>query len=184
MKPLKEQERRVLTYILQNTREQGYAPSVRDICAALGYRSTSTVQMYLDRLLENGYLRRESGKSRSLRVVDPYGEKSMVEIPLISSAKEIAGAESPFPYLSVRASLLEGEQLFAFRASQGQIAILLCGGPRADTLPPVTERADGGLCLTTDPSEGTGKRVGGLYGVLFLAEEGNLPLIRAEEKLS
>lgn len=170
MEPLKEQERRILAYILQNTREKGYAPSVRDICTAMDYRSTSTAQMYLDRLLEKGYLRRESGKSRSLRVTDPYGEGGLVEIPLISCAKEISEGEALFPYLSLRAPLLEGEKLFAFRISREQIAILLCGSARADTLPPVAEGADGGLCLATEQTGGKGERVGGLYALLSVSK--------------
>ena len=64
---LKPKEKAVLDYIRRATEEQGYAPSVRDICLALQYKSTSTVQMYLDRLLSYGLLCRENGKSRSLR---------------------------------------------------------------------------------------------------------------------
>ena len=64
---LKPKEKAVLDYIRRATEERGYAPSVRDICRALQYKSTSTVQMYLDRLLSYGLLCRENGKSRSLR---------------------------------------------------------------------------------------------------------------------
>ena len=68
MKDLNPRERAVLELIEKNIAVLGYAPSVRDIQEALGYRSTSTVQMYLDRLLAKGSLRREEGKSRSLRL--------------------------------------------------------------------------------------------------------------------
>lgn len=172
MQPLKEREREILTYILQNTRERGYAPSVRDICEALDYRSTSTVQMYLDRLLEKGFLRRESGKSRSLRVVDPYcaeGEGSLVAIPLISSAEELV-CPSLFPYLSLRASLSEGERLFAFRLSPDRIAILLCGGSRADRLPPIVADSNGALRVVQDSSTEEEPRVGGLYATLTMSQ--------------
>ena len=58
MKKLNAKEQAVLDYICRITKERGYAPSVRDIQAALGYKSTSTVQMYLDRLAECGYIRK------------------------------------------------------------------------------------------------------------------------------
>jgi SOS-response transcriptional repressor LexA len=67
LKKLTEKEQAVFDYVCKISIKQGYAPSVRDICKALDYKSTSTVQMYLDRLLEYGYLSRETGKKRSLR---------------------------------------------------------------------------------------------------------------------
>ena len=66
MRNLTSKEQAVLECIRALCKENGFSPSVRDICAAMGYKSTSTVQMYLDRLAEYGYLRRADGKSRSL----------------------------------------------------------------------------------------------------------------------
>ena len=45
MQKLNDREQSVLDYIRRITLEKGYAPSVRDIGAALGLKSTSTVQM-------------------------------------------------------------------------------------------------------------------------------------------
>ena len=47
---LKPKEQKVYNYIAESVRRNGYAPSVRDIQAALNYKSTSTVHMYIDRL--------------------------------------------------------------------------------------------------------------------------------------
>ena len=66
MKKLNAKEAAVLDYLTREIAERGYAPSVRDACVALGYASTSTVQAYLDRLEQYGYIRREGGKSRSI----------------------------------------------------------------------------------------------------------------------
>ncbi len=68
MKDLKPKELRVLEFIKLKIEEQGYAPSVREICADLNIKSTSTVQMYVDRLISKGYLERENGKSRTLKL--------------------------------------------------------------------------------------------------------------------
>ena len=87
MRKLNEKEQAVFDYVCKISAKQGYAPSVRDICQALGYKSTSTVQMYLDRLLEYGYLCREAGKKRSLRPAEgwlPCGE--VREIPIARRA--------------------------------------------------------------------------------------------------
>lgn len=70
MKQLKPKELRVFDFIKDRIEEQGYAPSVREICAALTIKSTSTAQMYIDRLIDKGYLEREDGKSRTLKLSD------------------------------------------------------------------------------------------------------------------
>lgn len=70
---LNEKEQRVLSYVARNLSENGYPPSVRDIARDLQFKSTSTVQMYLDRLVAYGYLQRQDGKSRTLRLVRSEG---------------------------------------------------------------------------------------------------------------
>ena len=66
MRKLKPQEQRVFDYVVESIKENGYAPSVRDIKGALGFKSTSTVHMYLNRLEEFGLIRKEDGKSRAI----------------------------------------------------------------------------------------------------------------------
>ena len=65
---LKPKEQRVYDFIKGKIGENGYAPSVREICASLNIKSTSTSQMYIDRLIAKGYLERENGKSRTLKL--------------------------------------------------------------------------------------------------------------------
>lgn len=68
MKELKPKELRVFEFIKGRIAENGYAPSVREICADLNIKSTSTAQMYIDRLVNKEYLEREDGKSRTLKL--------------------------------------------------------------------------------------------------------------------
>ena len=56
---LKPKEKLVLDYITSKIDETGYAPSVRDICSELSIKSTSTAQMYIEKLEAKGFLRRE-----------------------------------------------------------------------------------------------------------------------------
>ncbi len=48
--------------------EVGYPPSVREIAERVGL-SVATVQAHIDNLVREGFLRRETGKPRTLRVV-------------------------------------------------------------------------------------------------------------------
>ena len=68
MENLKPKELRVYEFIKERIGQIGYAPSVREICADLNIKSTSTAQMYIDRLITKGYLARENGKSRTLKL--------------------------------------------------------------------------------------------------------------------
>lgn len=70
MKDLKPKEMRVYEFIKGRIAEIGYAPSVREICADLNIKSTSTAQMYIDKLIAKGYLVRENGKSRTLKLTE------------------------------------------------------------------------------------------------------------------
>lgn len=67
MDKLKPKEQRVLDFINQTINEQGYAPSVREICAGLNIKSTSTAHMYVERLAAKGYIERLAGKSRAIK---------------------------------------------------------------------------------------------------------------------
>lgn len=85
MNDLKPKELRVYEFIKGRIGEQGYAPSVREICANLNIKSTSTSQMYIDRLIAKGYLERENGKSRTLKLTCSDEEPSVhnYKVPLI-----------------------------------------------------------------------------------------------------
>ena len=78
MQKLNAKEQAVLDYLFGEIAKRGYAPSVRDVCSALGYASTSTVQAYLDRLEQYGYIRREVGKSRSIVLCDADAPQRIV----------------------------------------------------------------------------------------------------------
>lgn len=68
MNYLEPKEQLVFDYIKENIKKNGYSPSIRDICTALNIKSTSTVHTCLERLERKGYIQKENGKSRTLRI--------------------------------------------------------------------------------------------------------------------
>lgn len=68
-----EARQRMLEYIDQHVAKHGYAPTVREIGAAVGITSTSTVQHHLNALERAGEIERghdpgsHSGPSRAIR---------------------------------------------------------------------------------------------------------------------
>lgn len=83
-----EKEKAILDYINDNIRREGYSPTVRDIQNALGIKSTSTVHSYLCRLEEKGLIKKDQGKSRSLRVSEGTAEsRRTLRVPLLGHVK-------------------------------------------------------------------------------------------------
>ncbi len=93
MEKLKPKEKKVYDYIVRSIRERGFAPSVRDIMADLGYKSTSTVHMYLNRLDMLGYICKEDGKSRAIKL-------SSDDMPTVSAVPVLGTVTAGQPILA------------------------------------------------------------------------------------
>ena len=108
---------RILEYLKTRSREGGGSPSVREIGEAVGLKSTSSVQNNLNSLESAGYITRDSGLNRSIRLTD---EPPVVQVPLLGKvtagmpvlAFEELVASIPFP-----ADRGQGGDLFALRVS-------------------------------------------------------------------
>ena len=99
---LNKRERDILKFIQKEIITNGFAPSVREICKAVGLNSTATVQGYLKTLEERGYVKKENQKGRTIRLLknfkgenvisdalgvsvtkEYYSNKEMVNVPLV-----------------------------------------------------------------------------------------------------
>lgn len=89
MSELSPAEKRIYDYISQTILKKGYSPSVRDIQNALSIKSTSTVHSYLARLETAGYIYKENGKSRTIRIDRDPGELKY-KIPLLGDIRKNA----------------------------------------------------------------------------------------------
>jgi len=100
---INKRERAILDYIEKQSKVNGYPPSVREIGKAVGLKSTATVHGYLAKLEEKGYIKKESQKGRTLKLLkgssgkiaeepkkDFYSGREMVDVPVIG--KITAGA--------------------------------------------------------------------------------------------
>ena len=67
MQGLTQRQHQVLEFIRQSITERGYPPTLREIGAHMGIRSTNGVNDHLRALERKGYLTREDMKSRALR---------------------------------------------------------------------------------------------------------------------
>lgn len=177
MKALTEKEKAVFEYIADAIQSDGYPPTVRDIQSALHIKSTSTVHSCIARLEEKGYVHREAGKSRSLRVdvrreTDPGKERS-VKVPVVgrvAAGTPILALENCEGYIDfpVRSGGETYGQLFALRVKGDSMigAGILNGDIVVVSKTNVAENGDIVVALTED--EATVKR--------FFKEKGHFRL--------
>ena len=99
--------------------ENGYAPSVRDIVADLGIKSTSSVHLYLHNLEAKGFIEQDAGKKRTLRICAPYARVSG-KVPLlgaITAGNPILAVENFDGYVDLpwNSAKYSADELFALK---------------------------------------------------------------------
>lgn len=84
-RPRGDNQAKILSYIKSEIQAKGYPPSVREICDAVGLKSTSTVHGHLTRLQKKGLLHRDAMKPRAMEILgDPsFSRKEMLSIPVV-----------------------------------------------------------------------------------------------------
>ena len=106
---ISKKQTEILEYIKNQILDKGYPPAVREICAAVHLKSTSSVHSHLETLEKLGYIRRDPTKPRAIEIVDDefnLSRRELRDIPLLGNVA--AGQplfaeqniESYFPMLS------------------------------------------------------------------------------------
>lgn len=83
---LSDKQRKILEFLKQEIITKGYPPSVREICDAVGLKSTSTVHGYLERLEKKGLIRRDPTKPRAIEILDDTTyvfKKELINVPIV-----------------------------------------------------------------------------------------------------
>lgn len=83
-----DKQRQILEYMKEQILSKGYPPSVREICAAVGLKSTSSVHSHLETLEEKGYIRRDPTKPRAIEIVDDtfnLTRRELVNVPILGN---------------------------------------------------------------------------------------------------
>lgn len=124
MRATSPNQQRILDFIKSEIELKGYPPSVREICAAVGLKSTSTVHAHLNSLEKQGLIRRDSTKPRALEVLDGSHQRGR-SVPLIgrvTAGQPILAIENIEDYLVLPQSMLGSDEIFCLRV-QGESMI-------------------------------------------------------------
>ena len=85
-KGLTKRQREILGYVMDSMQERGYPPSVREIGAALGLTSSSTVHSHLAALEKKGFIHRDPSKPRAIEILKDGASqppKRVVNVPIL-----------------------------------------------------------------------------------------------------
>lgn len=118
MSELTKKQQAVLAF-LQERAQDGLPPTVREICTAAGIKSTSTVHAYLKILEEGGYISRQSGLNRAIRVKNDNVTPMPGRVPLIgrvTAGMPILAVEQVEDYVPYSGHY-DVKDLFALRVS-------------------------------------------------------------------
>lgn len=107
-------QQKILEY-LRECSQEGIPPTIREICAATGLKSTSSVHNHLKKLEDEGYITRSNGLNRAIRLTN---DTPVVQVPLLGRvtaglpayAYEEVVASIPYP-----ADRHSADSLFALR---------------------------------------------------------------------
>lgn len=90
-KGLSDRQKKILEVLEQFQDQNGYPPSIREICEEAEISSTSVVNYYLEQLEEMDYIERDRRVSRGVRLLKPLSEVTgKVKEPLQKAAQTIS----------------------------------------------------------------------------------------------
>ncbi|MBQ9375094.1 MAG: transcriptional repressor LexA [Ruminococcus sp.] len=164
---LSDNERKVFEYVKERL-EEGYPPTVREICAEFGFKSTSTAHRYITSLTEKGLIEKGSNQNRAIKLVGSPGMK----VPLVgtvTAGQPITAVEDITAYLNFQPEKNYAYPLFALRVRGDSMinAAILDGDVVIAEQIPVAENGEIVVALVDD-EDATVKR--------FFKEDGHYRL--------
>ena len=161
MRTSEENQNKILAFIRSEIDEKGYPPSVREICSAVGLKSTSTVHAHLNSLEKKGLIRRDPTKPRALEILDESAARGR-RVPLlcrVTAGQPILAVENIEETLTLPQSMIGRGEAFCLRVS-GE-SMIEAGILDGDII--VVRRQDdvenGGIAVVLIDDEATVKRV-------------------------
>jgi len=89
-----DKAQRILDYVNQFVQENGYAPSVREIGAAVGLRSTASVSYHIQALQEKGLLHAPGAKGRKRAIVTAARPGQIPIVGVVTAGVPILAVEN------------------------------------------------------------------------------------------
>ena len=120
-RPITKKQEEILNYIKDEILERGFPPAVREICQAVGLKSTSSVHSHLESLEKNGYIRRDPTKPRAIEILDESFNmlrREMDNVPVVgtvAAGQPILAEQNIDNYFPIPSEYMPNEQSFILK---------------------------------------------------------------------
>ena len=119
MVELQNNQKEIYNYLKSYSASNGYPPSVREICAEIGLKSTSTAHGHLRRLEKKGLIKRDPARPRALKIIDTdMDKKEMLNIPIIKDVltdNPILSCQNILDTFAIPLNYIKDKSLFMLR---------------------------------------------------------------------
>ncbi len=158
MKELNKTQKKIYEFLAERA-QKGVPPTVREIGAAVGLKSPSSVQVNLDALEDAGYIERDPMHKRSIKIMST--DRPATQVPIlgtVTAGMPILAVEAIEGYIPFPAENAPDEPLFALRVKGDSMinAGILSGDIIIAKKTPVAENGEIVVALIDD--EATVKR--------------------------
>jgi len=89
-----DKQQKILEFLNAFIEENGYPPTVREICAAVGLKSTATVSYHLTELKRLGKIQSDSGKRRAISLPDQLRGGRIPLVGVVTAGYPILATEN------------------------------------------------------------------------------------------
>lgn len=123
------QQNKILQLIKQSIEDEGFAPTVRELVKELNVKSPRTISYHLNKLEENGFIRRTNESSRNIILTtDSQGRPmpEIVKVPLVgwsTGGLPMAAEENILDWLPISSKFLKhGTDIFLLKIKGNSMA--------------------------------------------------------------
>lgn len=113
MKNIDEKIQQVYDFTVNYVNENGFPPSVREICAKLKIKSTATAYSYIERLKEKGLINKAPSKKRALTLSKNRFSKSVPLLGVVRAGSPVFAVENLEGYVPLPDEFDDGSDFFA-----------------------------------------------------------------------
>lgn len=162
-----DKAQRILEFVNEFVQEYGFAPSVREIGAAVGLRSTASVSYHLQQLQEKGYLQSPGAKGRKRAIVTSQRPGQIPVVGVVTAGLPILALENQEGTIA-----WEGDpKCFALRVrGDSMVGAAILDGDMV-VVRPQASADDGQIVVARIGDEATVKRLRRRSGEIWLMPE-------------
>lgn len=119
----KKRKEEILAFVEDYIAKNGFSPSIREICKAVGLSSTSSVHRYLNEMMASGQIKNKKNVPRTLMPEknERQAQGDVVWVPVVDSVSngvpDISSGNAK-GYIGVPNHILDGKEMFGMRIGE------------------------------------------------------------------